>query len=99
MQYIVISSTVYEYLLVVHSFSSGELGDDVAADENVEDDGNYEGERDEGASGHGGAPVHGDPYCPVFQFTMWNEKFSMEIIVEDQFNFYLKFFETLSISC
>ena len=60
----------YEYLLVVHSFSCGELGDDVATDENVEDDGNDEGEGDEGASGHGGAPVHGDPHRPVFQFAM-----------------------------
>ena len=64
------SSIVYEYLLVVHSFSCSELGEDVAADKDVEDDGDDEGERDEGASGHGAASVHCYPHRPVFQFAM-----------------------------
>ena len=56
------------HLLVVHSFIGGELAQDVAADKDVEDDGDNEGDRHEGAGGQSAAPVHSDTNCPVFQF-------------------------------
>ena len=40
-------------LLVVHSFCGGELAKDVAADKDVEDDGDHKGDTEEGAGGHG----------------------------------------------
>ena len=55
-------------LLVVHSFCGGELAKDVAADKDVEDDGDHKGDTEEGAGGHGAAAVLSHANCPVLQF-------------------------------